>query len=1546
MDDTRQSRVEHRSPSPQPSARDGSTKSSEPEPAVQFRHANPTSGNESETDADIDIIAIHGLDTKSPDTWIWKDPKNPSGSGMNWLEHEDMLPKLVGRARISTCDWPADLYEKSEFTQRTTEECARLLLNGIQRRARQDRPIVFIASCLGGIILMKALNMASQGYKSIKTATRGIIFLATPFRGTSFQDIAGWAQLLLKTWAWIQSKNVAMVLRSTMQSSELHELVHAFTAICIEEKYEIFTFYERGATDLFRHLPYLLRIWCPTPKPLVDQFSATLDLVAHPLPLDRFHVTMNKFQGPDKDRDPDYKNVAEKVEYVLEKIREGTPLQNADAYIRNKHYTDEILNIERLSGHYLPMDKCYINLVVVRQLGKEKSESQSSPFSLFSRLMVKTPAKELQVELPTLFDACKTSDGSTKKPRRILIRGRAGVGKTTLCKKIVYDFNHGNIWKNLFKRVLWVPLRNLKSKKPLSFRDLFYHEYFKGETHAGELSLALSQALNTKDERTLFILDGLDEVEGLGSVKDKEYRFLLELLRLPDVIITTRPHATLPATVTNLDLELETIGFYPYQVRCYLEAVVESSSTVRQIQSFLQKHRLIQSLVRIPIQLDAFCLAWNNIARNAIPDTMTGIYKTIVLYLWKKDLVRLERNENPEEYVTTAIESEIKKRTQLENELLERLAISGMCNNLVEFQPEHQNAVCKLVPLPESGRSLHDRLRLLSFLRSSNSPADTSSRSYHFLHLTFQEFFAAQYFVRQWRSGGDLVYLDLKSNRLEVSPVNFLNQHKYNPRYDIVWRFAVGLLDPEREVPRFFEQLEERKLSQFDYLGPTHQRLVMHCLSETKSSTYIESQPELVKNLSQWLLFECELRQSPPFLVDSELPVQVLHTALNDAQKDEKVRILEALKERMWYLSDATIEYLVGLLEEADSDIHSAAIGALTSQSNLPKETVTKLVELLRDRNISENIRYHSAIVLGNQSELPRDIVSTLSVLLQDTDATTQRMATRALQSQSNLPKETVTKLVELLRDRNISEGIRYNSANVLRNQSELPRDIASTLLALLLDTSATTRRVASQALMGRRNLPDEAIIAIFPLLQNNDRDIDSDTKIGTKKMINQDIKPEIQDTLLDIVRETSPSRSNLSEKAAGSLVTLLKSSNSEIKWIAATNLEFRSNVSERTAAALIKLIKDESFGKLATGVLGEHSDLSEQTISALLQLLEDPVWDTRDNAAFILSKQSNLSKETRTTLEGLLRREEDISIQLVAAEIPGINPNFSGEYVATLIARLQTDDPSIRMSIENALCRQANLSEQAITTLMTYIQTDDESICDSAAGILRKQSNLPKNAIIHLITLIQNEKKHVRIAAARALENQSNMPKVLPKETLTAFTKLLKNQKWNSTCYNVAWILGGQSESPDEITTTLVAQLPSETWIRVLEKQSKLSKNTIEAVVTLLKDADNLMRYKVSTSIGMQRVFLYKVLESLESIPVGSETMKYLFGSILYHSFADQLCLHISEDSSLCINQPNGSRKIFIVHSDSHERLSYEELVSEVSEWRKFWNVPNYELR
>ncbi|OTA00183.1 hypothetical protein A9Z42_0056160 [Trichoderma parareesei] len=601
--------------------------------------------DETDGEPNVDIIAIHGLDTKSPDTWTWRS-KAGDRPDVNWLSDPDMLSASLKRVRIFTCDWPADLLQGSDSIPWTVGEFARRLLAGIldmrlplavDPRSR-DRPIIFVASCLGGIILMKALVMADRpesDYRAIRKAARGVVFLATPFRGTSFQDIAAWVEPMLKTWASLRNRSVSQLLHSVKESTyDLEQVVRTFTRLCQDTDYplKIHTFYERRETILqSKVLPVVLRPWLGQSKLLVDCSSATLDIDSDPLPLERCHVMMNKFCGPE---DADYKVVAGKLETLVQIVRNG-PLQQADAWIREKHYTADRLQIQRLSGQRLPMDQCYINLVIMEQHGSlpgNSTSSQASPFSIFARQNVRSPDRKSQVELATLFDKRSGHGGGPMHPRRIFIRGRAGVGKTTLCKKIVHEYQRGTWpeWNKLFDRILWVPLRNLKleeRKRPgYNYECLFSDEYFSLPENKPKLARELAKALATGNSNTLFLLDGLDEVSQFLVGESTMVRFLQDLLKQPNVIITSRPSAkSLPC----MDLELETIGFYDEQVEDYLNADPAIEPKLNEVKSFLQQHWLLKGLVRIPVQLDALCYTWDNFDTGTTPETMTAIYQAI-----------------------------------------------------------------------------------------------------------------------------------------------------------------------------------------------------------------------------------------------------------------------------------------------------------------------------------------------------------------------------------------------------------------------------------------------------------------------------------------------------------------------------------------------------------------------------------------------------------------------------------------------------------------------------------------------------------------------------------------------------------------------------------------------------------------------------------------------------------------------------------------------------------------------------------------------------
>ncbi|KAI0384294.1 ARM repeat-containing protein [Hypomontagnella monticulosa] len=1560
--------------------------------AVHLRRVYPPGEDDAETDTDVDIIAIHGLDTASPRTWTWVDRDAPNTPGVNWLQDRHMLPSLVGRARIFTCDWPADLYESSELIQKRIEELSRLLLVAIKGRGGKNRPIIFIASCLGGITLMRVLNNATDEYSSIKEDTRGVIFLATPFEGTSFQEIAYWVEPFLNTRAWIQGKTVNKAIKDVSLNDNTRELVLKFTQLSIRHKYQMYVFYEELPTDLGRQVPFLLRPFfsVPPPKPLVGFTSAALQSVPNPIPLKRYHSVMNKFKGPDKESDLEYKVVAEKVEDILENIRKGAPFGRECNWIRNEYYTEDKLNIKRLSGDKLPMEQCYINLVIVARGGENTTNTtnQSSPFSLHSRLKIETPAEELQYKLATLFDRRKIPNGEIIEPRRLLIRGRAGVGKTTLCKKAIYDFLHKNIWGHLFNHVFWIPLRDLKGLiHTHNIGEMISHLYFRHFPERTKLANNVWDALKgTAYRDSLFILDGLDEVSEFLYEGDETPNLLLVLLKLPNIIIATRPYTTLPSSI-DMDLELDTIGFYPDQVQCYLENVLQGPREVQKIQSYLRKHQLIESLVRIPIQLDALCLAWDNKFEELQLETMTSIYKAIVHRLWEKDIVRLRKIKNPEAYVKTAQKKDIERATKYENRLLECLAFSGMYNNVVEFQPYQQEDLSEIVELDSPGLTFYERLGRLSFLRSADSPAEISKRSYHFLHLTFQEFFAAQYFARQWKSGNALQYLDFCRNaeRSCISPEAFLRQNKYNARYDIVWRFVVGLLKAG-DVQHFFGAIEQEP---HDLLGSTHQRLVMHCLSEAGTLTDRPYREKMERKLSQWLLFECDWigwknfkRVFPLFSQESEFPDEALRIALGDCSLEQKTSILYSLDHPNRYLSEARIETLERL-SHIESGLKLNIIGVLGSRSNLPERIIATFVRLLKDSNDADT-RFRASKAIKNQSTLSEESVATLITLFEveihkQIETQDKRMTfniSTALGNQTSLPKEAITRLLTLFWNAHNSESFNVieNVLIALRGQVCLPEEIITTLLAMLEIKNGAVQDSARKILANQLSISERNVTGLVGLLQSPNR--------GNRAYAAKALKE----------------KTDLREETVKTLLELIENGHSPSRDHAAEVLAFQSNLSKETKRTLEALAENSDFGirYAPATALNQQLDLSEQS---LLNLLKKGTSEMQPKAWELL-KQSHLQPGTIMELITLLKTEGQAC--KYATELLGAKPSFSEGAIAALEQLLEDKDLKVRKRAVIALGQQSNLSPRALNAIMILLKDEvDESkiwsgyATDAAkvlgeqqelpreitttlaimlrdkvfdkyadehylvADVLAKQSSLPDSVIAALMELLEDPDRREWGPAALALHGQSNVPE----KAITALTRILKRTDGLGRDYAIQ-LLGKQSKLSEEVIEIILPLLDTSRQKEGghLAAERKVSTEVLTdrrflpevnaVIMRLLKDADPKVRRHTARIVGQIPKLSDGVLEANglllktngaaeNELPtyIDPETVKYLYGVFIRRSFYEQFCLHVN-GSNLRIDQSNGSRYASLKLNGAPKLSS-----DVIAEWRQYWNPENYEL-
>ncbi|KAK0754456.1 hypothetical protein B0T18DRAFT_37303 [Schizothecium vesticola] len=1414
---------------------------------VNLRQVYPCPDDKTATD--VDIIAIHGLDTQSPDTWIW----DPKGARVNWLEDPHMLPRRFSTARIFTCDWPAALFEQPGFVQKMIDEFARLLLAGIEGRPTatndqpgRDRPIVFVASCLGGIILAKALVMASGEYESVKRATRGIVFLATPFQGTSFQNVATWAEPALKLWASIRDKNVSHLLKLTKSTFDLDELVRNFTTLCLDNdlKGGLFTFYETGKSSLPRKIAPWLPAFLSQEQPLVDSQSATLHIVPHPLPINRPHVTVNKFYGPD---DPGYVSVTGVLDVLLCNIRNGRPIEKADLWIRKICYSPATLNIERLSGDLLPMDQCYINLAIVERTSgnadrsKQESEGkdgapQSSPFSLAARLNVETPDKNIQVELRSLFDERKDSDGKTMQPRRVLIRGRAGVGKTTLCKKMVHGFTTDEFrdWNKLFDRVLWVPLRKLKAWSPTSYNleDLFCYEFFNQHPDRIILAQELFRTVHSHGQKTLFILDGLDEISQLLDDENPKFSFLQHLLNQPNVIITSRPHVSLPVEVRLTDLELETVGFYPDQVNDYLQVTfkadprnveaqsyLEAHRKVKEVQSYLEAHQLIQGLVRIPIQLDALCYTWDSFGDKPKPQTMTAMYKAIEENLWKKDIARLEKRTQKQ--MRIAHRSEINKSAKDEVYLLETLAFAGMQNDIIDFEPRHRNIIWEHLDSAGTDLLFDEILGRLSFLRTSDPSSKDRDRNYHFLHLTFQEYFAARYFVRQQKAQQPLRCLRLSDGDCSnIETAAFLQDHKYGPHYDIFWRFVAGLLDADDMVLDvdnmaldFFKAIEEEPR---DLLGPTHQRLIMHCLSEVeqKRPTFTKLRTKLETRLEKWVLFECNFIGRSELSREMECPEQILVNSLKQTSEDaltlleslsrrttvpssiidvvssrlnnststrQCIAVLVLLRRQRKGLPETTLQGIAARFEDQDRDVRRAAIEALQGQADLPKGILQRITARLEDQD--RGVRRAAINTLQGRADLPKGIVQGIATRLEHQDRDIREAAIEALQGRADLPEGILQRITARLEDQDWY--VREAAINALQGRADLPKGILQRITARLEDQDRGVRRAAINTLQGQADLPKGILQRITARLEDQDRGV-------RRAAIN-----------------TLQGRADLPKGIVQGIATRLEHQDRDIREAAIEALQGRADLPEGILQRITARLEDQdrSVRRAAINTLQGQADLPKGILQRIAVRLEDQDWYVREVTINALQGRADLP-------EGILQRitvrleDQDKGVRRAAINTLQGRADLPKGIVQGIATRLEHQDRDIREAAIEALQGRADLPKGILQRIATRLEHQDRDIRKAVINALQGRADLPKGILQRIAVRLEDQDAVVQWAAFAALQGRADLSKGM----LQGIAARLEHQDKNVRRAAI-WALQGQADLPEGILQGIAAQLEDQDW-------------------------------------------------------------------------------------------------------------------------------------
>uniref|UniRef100_A0A4W2CAU4 NLR family pyrin domain containing 1 n=1 Tax=Bos indicus x Bos taurus TaxID=30522 RepID=A0A4W2CAU4_BOBOX len=315
--------------------------------------------------------------------------------------------------------------------------------------------------------------------------------------------------------------------------------------------------------------------------------------------------------------------------------------------------------------------------------------------------------------------------GSQEGPHTVILHGVAGIGKSTLARHIRRAWEEGQLYRNHFQHVFYFSCRELATSKLTSLEELITKDQSTTVAPAGQIQ--------SQPEQLLFILDGLDELEWVSEEKRAELCLhrsqqqsvqtllgsLVEKTIFPEasLLITART-AALQKFIPSLKQPcwVEVLGFSESSRKDYFYEYFTEESQATRAFSVVESNQALLTMCLTPLVswLACTCLKQQMEAGEELSlksQTMTALYLR---------------------YLAQAIQAQ-PLGTQLRGFCT--LAAEGICQGKTLFSPgdlkKHGlDGVISATPLKMDVLQKHP-----------------TSLNYSFIHLCFQEFFAAVSFA-------------------------------------------------------------------------------------------------------------------------------------------------------------------------------------------------------------------------------------------------------------------------------------------------------------------------------------------------------------------------------------------------------------------------------------------------------------------------------------------------------------------------------------------------------------------------------------------------------------------------------------------------------------------------------------------------------------------------------------------------------------------------------------------------------------------------------